>query len=68
MVIPTYSFVSLHHLPRGGEHHGGRVHVADVPAVGPHLHIYHLLSYLQFHSDGLIFAANCCILIAIIMI
>ena len=27
-----------------------------------------IIYYLQFHSDGLIFAANCCIIIAIIMI
>ena len=47
MVIPTYSFVSLHHLPGGGEHHRGRVHVADVPAVSPHLQHYHLLSSIS---------------------
>ena len=52
MVIPTYSFVSLHHLPGGGEHHRGRVHVADVPAVSPHLQHYHLLSSIsQWWAD-----------------
>ena len=36
MVIPTYSFVSLHHLPSGGEHHGRGEQITDVTAVGPH--------------------------------
>ena len=68
MVIPTYSFVSLHHLPGGREHHRGRVHVADVPAVSPHLQHLAFIIFNLFHSDGLIFAENCCIIIAIIMI
>ena len=34
--MKTYSFVSLHHLPSGGEHHGRGEQITDVTAVGPH--------------------------------